>query len=271
MYKISFLIMSLFFLCCDSEKHSQSPKIENNGLSSIWINCKKQQYFSNIEDKEYQVSTNEYEEIVNAVNSAQKIGLSDSVQNSHFVKEGNSYCIRIMLKSNDTINLDLRTGIFIWEDFKYKTSLDSNFNKKLCIKCAENELRIDSLWNLLAFSKAGCLVGGQNVVNGRFGGEGCVLSSDIFWKGFFYRDKKDLTAFLIAKFSSTKETKIHVCPVNDALEGELAVYCLHKMYLKNWYDFADFKEDNKNLNKILRDERRRAILAGLWRKEMEKK
>jgi hypothetical protein len=137
---------------------------------------------------------------------------------------------------------------------------------------------LDSLWKELLFKEEGCLVGGQYVYDGRFGGEGCVMSYSEEWKYFFNFDKKQISEFLITKITSnTTKTKIHTCPYDDATEGEMAVYALQKIFLINWYDFAEFvKYKNKLLNNsdinhqkllqnILANSSKREILINCWK------
>jgi hypothetical protein len=46
-------------------------------------------------------------------------------------------------------------------------------------------------------------------------------------------------AFLLERIPSQKRTKAHVCPFDDATEGELAVYSLQHILKKNWYELND--------------------------------
>lgn len=140
--------------------------------------------------------------------------------------------------------------------------------------------KLDSLWNILVFEKGGCLTGGQRVINGRFGAEGCVMS-DYFrkgneWKSFFSFSKTELTFFLVEKLSDTTETKIHTCPCYLATNGEVAVYALHKIHMINWYDLDYFKSYSLKkgsgcmnsqqawLQEILSNEKQRELLANCW-------
>lgn len=139
---------------------------------------------------------------------------------------------------------------------------------------------LDSLWNSLVFQQGGCLTGGQYVTNGHFGGEGCVLTENrrADWRPFFRHNKKELTEFLIDQFADTSHTRVHTCPFGLATSGELAVYCLSKIYLMNWYDFKPFLEfQNRDitssddcpqtwLQRILEDSKRREVLITEWRK-----
>lgn len=105
-------------------------------------------------------------------------------------------------------------------------------------------ITLDSLWNKLVFNDGGCLTGGQRVRNGRFGNEGCVMTSYRMnskgWFDFFAFPKSELTPFLISKFSDTTSTNIHTCPCMTARNGEVAVYALQNIYKVNWYDLDGF-------------------------------
>lgn len=52
-------------------------------------------------------------------------------------------------------------------------------------------------------------------------------------------------AFLLERLPSKKKTKAHVCPFDNATEGELAVYSLQHILKKNWYEL---NEEYKNLH-----------------------
>ena len=142
---------------------------------------------------------------------------------------------------------------------------------------------LDSLWQNLVFEKGGCLTGGQRVRDGEFGNEGCVISSKYRskradWRPFFDHSKEELTEFLIGKFSDTSETKVHTCPFYSATSGELAVYCLVKIHLINWFDFEPFlayqdrqatdsmDSEQTWIQGILADPKQRAILIEEWLK-----
>ena len=45
--------------------------------------------------------------------------------------------------------------------------------------------------------------------------------------------------FLLERVPSKKRTKAHVCPFDDATEGELAVYSLQHILKRNWYELND--------------------------------
>lgn len=142
------------------------------------------------------------------------------------------------------------------------------------------EMNNDSLWNYLIFKEGGCLTGGQHVNDGEFGGAGCVMLNSKGWKIFFERDEKQISDFLISKISKdTTKTKIHTCPFFNALEGEVAVYSLQKIYKLNWYDFNEFKEYKNResesslenhqawLQRILKNNTKREILKNCWIKK----
>ena len=143
-----------------------------------------------------------------------------------------------------------------------------------------DSLGLDTLWHSLVFDRGGCLTGGQYVTDGKFGGEACVLTENrrADWRPFFKHSKKDLTEFLVNQFADTSKTRIHTCPFAIATAGEVAVYCLSKIYLVNWYDFDPFLEfQNRKitssddspqtwLQTILEDPKKRETLIAEWRK-----
>lgn len=146
-----------------------------------------------------------------------------------------------------------------------------------------DSVSLDSLWQDLVFNKGGCLTGGQRVKEGRFGNEGCVLTNKrnpkrVNWRPFFAHPKEELIDFLIEQFADTSTSRIHTCPFMPASGGEVAVYCLTKIYLINWYDFEPFIEyqdreitssmdsEQSWLQAILEDPKQRAILIEEWRK-----
>jgi len=142
------------------------------------------------------------------------------------------------------------------------------------------EMSNDSLWSHLVFKKGGCLTGGQHVHEGNFGGEGCVMSNSKEWDIFFNRNKSEITEFLIEKISEdTTKTYIHTCPFFIAMEGEVAIYGLQRIYKLNWYDFDEFIEfQNRKsesstenhqawLQGILKDKKKRETLISCWNKK----
>ncbi len=148
----------------------------------------------------------------------------------------------------------------------------------------QKELSLDSLWQELVYEKGGCLTGGQRVVNGRFGNQACVLTSTrnatrADWTPFFDHPKEELTDFLLNQLPDTSATYIHTCPFFVATTGEVAVYCLSKIHLKNWYDLDPFMayQDRKPKNsidseqawlqEILADEATCELLIAAWKKQ----
>jgi hypothetical protein len=146
----------------------------------------------------------------------------------------------------------------------------------------QKEVSLDSLWQELVYEKGGCLIGGQRVVDGKFGHEMCVLTSTrnatrADWTPFFEHSDEELTDFLIQQLSDTSKTRIHTCPFFVATSGEVAVYCLSKIHLKNWYDLTPFTSyrDRKPthsidseqawLQEILEDSVERKVMIQEWR------
>ena len=101
-----------------------------------------------------------------------------------------------------------------------------------------SELELTNLWDSLC-NIHDCLTGGQRVYQGRWGGEGCVLTLDKQWINFLNKtDKKQLSSFLIKQLSDKAESQIHTCPYDDATKGELALYCLQGISKINFYELA---------------------------------
>jgi|GEM_PF-2952183 len=46
------------------------------------------------------------------------------------------------------------------------------------------------------------------------------------WIAFLKSSRSLINPFLLSKIKNTRKTAVHVCPHENALEGELAVYCL---------------------------------------------
>lgn len=145
--------------------------------------------------------------------------------------------------------------------------------------------KLDSLWNALVFIDGGCLTGGQNLRNGRFGSEACVMTDprkSKKWNAFFRgHSKKQLTGFLCSKFADSSKTKLHVCPCFNATNGEAAVYALHKLHALNWFDLEEFQSyaikktsgcsDSYQvwLKALLAKAESREILKAAWLKELK--
>ena len=144
----------------------------------------------------------------------------------------------------------------------------------------QDSISLDSLWHELVLKKGGCLTGGQRTRDGKFGSEACVLTDNrrVDWSPFFAHPEEELREFLISKFADTSKTRIHTCPFYSATNGEVAVYCLTKIYLINWYDFEPFATYNGReisgsmdseqvwLQAILEDPKQRKVLIEEWRK-----
>ncbi len=164
----------------------------------------------------------------------------------------------------------------------FEKSEENKLKKKLEI------IEIDSLWKIV-INKNGCLTGGQNVENGEFGSEGCIMTNTMEWKVFLEKPKNELTEFLVSKLDKKDTTKVHTCPFFLATEGELANYALQGVHKKNWFDFAEFKiykdkvqnPNNKMLsnrdnfqgylnNNVLNVSTEREKLKKLWLKELNK-
>jgi len=150
------------------------------------------------------------------------------------------------------------------------------------------KVSIDSLWNIIT-QKSSCLTGGQYETNGEFRSEGCVMEETKEWEILFEKPKKILTEFLLTKLEKTETTSVHTCPFFLATEGELATYALQRIYVKNWFDFEEFKHFKERAEKpqepptsnrdnyqiwlqeeVLQNPKNREILKKLWLAEMNK-
>ncbi len=108
-------------------------------------------------------------------------------------------------------------------------------------------LSIDSLWNIVVHKK-GCLTGGQYVKNGKFGNEGCIMTTTTEWSVLLNKPKDNLTNFLLEKLNKKDTTSVHTCPFFLATEGELAVYTLQAVHKKNWFEFKPFRKYIEKVN-----------------------
>lgn len=87
-----------------------------------------------------------------------------------------------------------------------------------------------------------CFLGDNEYRPGRGGGE---QSFPYGWLPSAKKNMDEAIAFLMERIPSRKRTKAHVCPFDDATEGELAVYSLQHILKKNWYELND---EYKNLH-----------------------
>jgi hypothetical protein len=99
--------------------------------------------------------------------------------------------------------------------------------------CIAGELQIDDLaarWRGLC-GTGGCLTGGQEW---QAGGppEGCVLREP-GWRELLGSPRDEVVPFLLDRIDSTEPTGVHVCPFQNAHEGELAVYALQRVLQVN--------------------------------------
>lgn len=92
---------------------------------------------------------------------------------------------------------------------------------------------IQTAWNRLC-DRGGCLTGSQDYVNGHIS-EGSIFRTSE-WKAFFDLDPNVATPFLLQFADSRRETRFHVCPFDDAWEGEFAFYVIQHVQKKNWFD-----------------------------------
>lgn len=89
-------------------------------------------------------------------------------------------------------------------------------------------------WEKL-ITKRGCLMSSTDI--------NFTMAGSIFekkdWQVFFEMARKDEKTFLyvISKFSSRRETEIHICNFKYATEGEVAVFVAQQIIRKNWYSY----------------------------------
>jgi hypothetical protein len=90
-----------------------------------------------------------------------------------------------------------------------------------------------SRWQRLCVA-GGCLTGGQDwSADGP--SEGSVLASPE-WQAFLGSRHDEVVPFLLDRIDSTDATSVHVCPFQNAHEGELAVYALQHVMRANWME-----------------------------------
>lgn len=68
--------------------------------------------------------------------------------------------------------------------------------------------------------------------------EGNALRSYAYQNFFNSTTKKEIIEFLISKLSSTAKTNLHICPYENATEGELAVYALENITKLKIFDYS---------------------------------
>ncbi len=149
---------------------------------------------------------------------------------------------------------------------KVNTPQYSAENTKPALKIY-TELELTNLWDSLCHIHD-CLTGGQRVYEGKWGGEGCVLTLNKQWVNFLYKtDKKQLSSFLIQQLPDNAETQIHTCPHNDATKGELALYCLQGISKINFYELSpEFALNDVEVAKKYRNHQ-----AWIWHIQSSKK
>lgn len=144
---------------------------------------------------------------------------------------------------------------------------------------------ISEEWILLSDSLKGCTTGGQYCDNGNCGGEACCFDISKDWQSFFKHSKEELSNFLLTQLSDTSQSSIHICPYFNATKGELAVYCLQRIYKVNWYDLnlkykhiqdGSFVKDDGNfystqneLQKELKNKKGLDLLISEWKKKLK--
>ncbi|MEM1219410.1 MAG: hypothetical protein AAGH79_10875 [Bacteroidota bacterium] len=145
----------------------------------------------------------------------------------------------------------------------------------------QRSTHLDSLWKKVTTTSGGCLIGMQHYRPGQQPVRGCVFYGSNDWRVFFRNDPAQIGPFLVAQLSDTTTTTIHTCPFFSASAGELAVYCLQKVYRINWYDFESFQTYNGReitssndqpqrwLQAILEDETQRMVMVDHWNQQIK--
>jgi hypothetical protein len=149
------------------------------------------------------------------------------------------------------------------------------------------ESTIQQQWDNLSDSISGCLVGFQNGKGGKYSHRASTFDMRREWKLFWKNDTTALANFLVQQLSDTARTKTHVCPFVNATRGELAIYCLQRLYRVNWYSLSDdvlfkdgagYQDENDDfvtgqtqLLKVLSTEAGVKLLGEKWRGEINKK
>jgi hypothetical protein len=83
--------------------------------------------------------------------------------------------------------------------------------------------------------------------NSRVIGEGAF--NPYGWLPSLRTDKQSAIIFLIKQIPDRSRTHAHVCPLNDATKGELAIYCLQHVLRVNWFALKeDYKRRLDNIN-----------------------
>lgn len=135
---------------------------------------------------------------------------------------------------------------------------------------------IEAAWNRQC-DRGGCLTGSQDYANGSIT-EGSIFQTPE-WKAFFDLDPNVATPFLLQFADSRRETRFHVCPFDNAWEGEFAFYVLQHIQGKNWFDapiegatFAQARQLHKDRRQeafrlALTNDRVREALKSYFRRE----
>ncbi len=137
-------------------------------------------------------------------------------------------------------------------------------------------------WDRL-LQRGGCLVGSQ--LHSERKQHNSVFEMRKEWQVFFKTERGALNEFLLNKLGSSDTTRIHTCPFENAIEGELAVYCLQYIHQTNWYDlhksYSQYNPSNQDisasnnsqlwLRKTLETPKQRKFLKKNWQILMHNK
>ena len=104
-------------------------------------------------------------------------------------------------------------------------------------------LQLAKEWNEMVFEKGGCLCGSQDWrPNCSFEGSIFTYGLKDEWEAFSARPLSQTVPFLTGCIDSTRETRVHTCPFQMAIEGEAAVYFLQHLLHANW---IEYRGDNR--------------------------
>ena len=92
-----------------------------------------------------------------------------------------------------------------------------------------------AVWERL-INEGGCLTGSQNYRDGQYG-EGSVFSQSAEWQRLLTSTDPGFFEQLLNRMNSAGQTYHHVCPWQNATEGEMAVYTLQHITKTNWHEY----------------------------------
>jgi hypothetical protein len=131
-----------------------------------------------------------------------------------------------------------------------------SLNSRSKISNSEDISDISSKWNTL-LSQGGCLVGSEDWDPNGLGEGTCLRESR--WQEFFNIPLTEAVPCLIERIGSQESTNIHVCPFQNATEGEMAVYTLQHFLKTNWIEMSSNNEVIREAIALHNEHRQEAI------------